>query len=99
MRLRRADVQTAQQQVIDSVQAAVKADNAMLKAGLCVESDQKIFHKLLRINKIYKFQAALELNAGNENWDAKIRVNAEKDPQIDNDQDGMLRVIYCWKIV
>lgn len=34
-----------------------------------------------------QYHAALEFNAGSTNWDAKIRVNAEKDPQIDNDQD------------
>lgn len=83
-----ADVSNStQQQVIDSVQAAVKADNAMLKAGLYVESDQKNIPQAFADKQKSKFQAALELNAGNENWDAKIRVNAEKDPQIDNDQD------------
>lgn len=83
-----ADVSNStQQQVIDSVQAAVKADNAMLKAGLYAESDQKNIPQAFADKQKSKFQAALELNAGNENWDAKIRVNAEKDPQIDNDQD------------
>ena len=83
-----ADVSNStQQQVIDSVQAAVKADNTMLKAGLYAESDQKNIPQAFADKQKSKFQAALELNAGNENWDAKIRVNAEKDPQIDNDQD------------
>ena len=83
-----ADVSNStQQQVIDSVQAAVKADNVMLKAGLYAESDQKNIPQAFADKQKSKFQAALELNAGNENWDAKIRVNAEKDPQIDNDQD------------
>ena len=83
-----ADVSNStQQQVIDSVQAAVKPDNAMLKAGLYAESDQKNIPQAFADKQKSKFQAALELNAGNENWDAKIRVNAEKDPQIDNDQD------------
>lgn len=27
------------------------------------------------------------MNTGNQNWDARLRINAEKDPQIDNDQD------------
>ncbi len=27
------------------------------------------------------------MNTGNQNWDARLRVNAEKDPKIDNDQD------------
>ena len=83
-----ADVSNStQQQVIDSVQAAVKADNTMLKAGLYAESDQKNIPQAFADKQKSKFQAALELNAGNENWDAKIQVNAEKDPQIDNDQD------------
>lgn len=83
-----ADVSNStQQQVIDSVQAAVKADNTMLKAGLYAESDQKNIPQAFADKQKSKFQAALELNAGNENWDAKIRVNTEKDPQIDNGQD------------
>ncbi|HAI53431.1 MAG TPA: hypothetical protein DCM16_01475, partial [Acinetobacter nosocomialis] len=33
-------------------------------------------------------------NAGGENWDAKIRVNAEKDPQIDNGHDANVEGSY-----
>ncbi|OTG69253.1 hypothetical protein B9T25_01270 [Acinetobacter sp. ANC 4470] len=76
-----------QKKVIDSVQAALKADNHMLKAGLYVESDQKDIPQAFGDKQKAQYQAALEFNAGGENWDAKIRVNAEKNPQIDNDQD------------
>ncbi|MFX8459206.1 capsule assembly Wzi family protein, partial [Acinetobacter baumannii] len=38
-------------------------------------------------NQKSQYQGSLEFNAGGENWDAKIRVNAEKDPQIDSGHD------------
>ena len=76
-----------QQKVIESVQAALKADNATLKAGVYVESDQKNIPQAFGDKQKSQYQAAVEFNAGGENWDAKVRVNAEKDPQIDNDQD------------
>lgn len=78
---------TTQQKVIDSVQAALNADNNMLKAGLYAETDPKAIPQAFGDKQKSQYQAAVEFNAGSENWDAKIRVNAEKDPQIDNDQD------------
>lgn len=78
---------TTQQKVIDSVQAALNADNNMLKAGLYAETDPKTIPQAFGDKQKSQYQAAVEFNAGSENWDAKIRVNAEKDPQIDNDQD------------
>ena len=76
-----------QQKVINSVQAALNADSNMFKAGLFAESDSKSIPQAFGDKQKAQYQAALEFNAGNENWDAKIRVNAEKDPQIDNGQD------------
>lgn len=78
---------TTQQKVMDSVQAALNADNNMLKAGLYAETDPKAIPQAFGDKQKSQYQAAVEFNAGSENWDAKIRVNAEKDPQIDNDQD------------
>ena len=78
---------TAQQKVIASVQAALKAENNMLKAALFAESDPKNIPQAFGDDQKSQYQAALEFNAGGENWDAKIRVNAEKDAQIKNGQD------------
>ncbi|CAB1215749.1 capsule assembly Wzi family protein [Acinetobacter bouvetii] len=79
--------QESQQQVIDSVLAALNADNDMLKASFYAESDSKNIPQEFADKQKSQYQAALEFNAGGENWDAKIRVNAEKDPKIDNGQN------------
>ncbi|MEN8384730.1 capsule assembly Wzi family protein [Acinetobacter towneri] len=76
-----------QQKVIDAVVAHLNANNQLLKASLFAETDQKNIPQGFGDQQKAQYQAGLELNAGNQNWDAKIRVNAEKDPQIDNDQD------------
>ena len=76
-----------QQKVIDAVVAHLNANNQLLKASLFAETDQKNIPQAFGDQQKAQYQAGLELNAGNQNWDAKIRVNAEKDPQIDNDQD------------
>ncbi|MDQ9020036.1 capsule assembly Wzi family protein [Acinetobacter sichuanensis] len=76
-----------QQKVIDSIQNALKADNQMAKVGLFAETDQKNIPQAFGDNQKAQYAASLELNAGGENWDAKLRVTGEKDPQIDNGQD------------
>lgn len=78
---------TNQQKVIDAVVAHLNANNQLLKASLFAETDQKNISQAFGDQQKAQYQAGLELNAGNQYWDAKIRVNAEKDPQIDNDQD------------
>ncbi|WP_312086696.1 capsule assembly Wzi family protein [Acinetobacter variabilis] len=83
-----------QQRVIDSVLAKLTADNQQLKVGLFAESDPKDIPQAFGDQQKAQFQAALEFNAGGENWDAKIRVNAEKDRQIENDQDVNLEGSY-----
>lgn len=75
------------QKVIDAVVAHLNANNQLLKASFFAETDQKDIPQAFGDQQKAQYQAGLELNAGNQNWDAKIRVNAEKDPQIDNDQD------------
>lgn len=85
---------TVQQRVIDSVLAKLKADNQQLKLGVFAETDQKNIPQAFGDQQKAQYQAALEFNAGSANWDAKIRVNAEKDPQIDNDQDVNLEGSY-----
>lgn len=76
-----------QQKVIDAVVAHLNPNNQLLKASFFAETDQKDIPQAFGDQQKAQYQAGLELNAGNQYWDAKIRVNAEKDLQIDNDQD------------
>ncbi|MDC4626399.1 capsule assembly Wzi family protein [Acinetobacter baumannii] len=77
----------AQQKVINSVLNALKADNDTVKVGAFAETDIKNIPQAFSDNQKSQYQGSLEFNAGGENWDAKIRVNAEKDPQIDRGHD------------
>lgn len=77
----------AQQKVINSVLNALKADNDTVKVGTFAETDIKNIPQAFGDNQKSQYQGSLEFNAGGENWDAKIRVNAEKDPQIDSGHD------------
>lgn len=76
-----------QQKVIDSIQNVLKADNQTAKLGLFAETDQKNIPQAFGDSAKAQYVGSLEFNAGGENWDAKLRVNGEKDPQIDNGQD------------
>ena len=77
----------AQQKVIDSIQNALKVDNQTAKLDLFAETDQKNIPQAFGDNTKAQYVGSLELNAGGENWDGKLRVNAEKDQQIDNGHD------------
>jgi hypothetical protein len=86
--LSQANISTpAQQKVINAVLNAIKADNNPVKVGLFVESAEKNIPQAFGDAQKAQYQANLELNAGSENWDGKLRVNAEKDLQIDNSED------------
>jgi hypothetical protein len=76
-----------QQKVIHSIQNALKADNQTAKLGLFAETDQKNIPQAFGDSAKAQYVGSLEFNAGGENWDAKLRVNGEKDPHIDNGQD------------
>ena len=76
----------AQQKVIQSIQSQLTANNTLLKAEVFAESDQKNIPQNFADHQKAQFQAAVELNAGSQNWDARLRVNAETNRQIDNDQ-------------
>ena len=80
-------VNNTQQKVIDSIQNALKVDNQTAKLGLFAETDQKNVPQAFGDDQKAQYVGSLEFNAGGENWDAKIRVNGEKDPQIDNGND------------
>ncbi|PPC58855.1 hypothetical protein AbaMCR8683_01555 [Acinetobacter baumannii] len=77
----------AQQKVINSVLNALKTDNDTVKVGAFAETDIKNIPQAFGDNQKSQYQGSLEFNAGGENWEAKIRVNAEKDPQIDSGHD------------
>jgi hypothetical protein len=85
---------TAQQRVINSVQNALLADNATVKVGLHAETDLTTLPQSFGDQQKSQYQLALELNAGSENWDAKLRINGEKDPLIDNGHDANVEGSY-----
>ena len=76
-----------QQKVIESVKNALKLDNRHVKVSAFAETDLKTIPQAFGDSQKAQYQGALELNAGGANWDAKLRTNIEKDPQIDNGQD------------
>lgn len=76
-----------QQKVIDSIQNALKTDNQTAKLGLSAASDQKNIPQAFGDDTKAQYVGSLEFNAGGANWDAKLRVNGEKDPLIDNGHD------------
>ncbi len=67
----------AQQKVVDSVKHALDADNETVKLGVFAETDQKAMPHTFADQQNAKYQLSAEFNAGGENWDAKLRVNAE----------------------
>ena len=77
----------AQQKVVNSVMANVEAENASTKLALFAETDPQNIPQKFADEQKSQYQAALELNAGGKQWDARLRVNAEKDPIIDHGQD------------
>ncbi|QIC71531.1 capsule assembly Wzi family protein [Acinetobacter indicus] len=78
---------SVQQKVVDAVLTHLNTDNQLLKAALFAETDHKYLPQAFGDQAKSQYQAGLELNAGGSQWDARLRVNAEKDPQIDHDQD------------
>ena len=76
--------QPEQQKVIDSVLASLKADNHLAKVSLYAATDEKQFPQAFAASNKSQYVGALELNAGSENWDAKLKINVEHDPMIDN---------------
>lgn len=77
----------AQQKVVNSVMANVEAEKTSIKLALFAETDPQNIPQKFADEQKSQYQAALELNAGGKQWDARLRVNAEKDPIIDHGQD------------
>ena len=78
---------TAQQKVVNSVMANLEAENTSIKLALFAETDPQNIPQKFADEQKSQYQAALELNADGAQWDARLRVNAEKDPIIDNGHD------------
>lgn len=78
---------TAQQKVVNSVMANLEAENTSTKLALFAETDPQNIPQKFADEQKSQYQAALELNAGGAQWDARLSVNAEKDPIIDHGQD------------
>ena len=77
----------AQQKVINSVMANLEAENTSTKLALFAETDPQNIPQKFADEQKSQYQAAFEINAGGKQWDARLRVNAEKDPIIDNGHD------------
>jgi hypothetical protein len=83
-----------QQKVINSVLNVLQTDNETVKLGLHADTDIKTIPQTFADNQKSQYQASVELNAGGDNWDAKLRVNAEKDPLIDHGHDANVEGSY-----
>ena len=78
---------TTQQKVIQSVRQSLDAENEFLKVEAFAETDPKTIPQAFGDDQKSQYAIAAELNAGGQNWDARLKVKGEKDPQIDTDQD------------
>lgn len=72
----------SQAKVIESVKAAFARDNQLAKASMFVESEQKNLPQHFGDAQKALYVASVEVNGGGENWDGKLRVNAEHDQQV-----------------
>lgn len=78
---------SVQRKVIDQVRSHLETENAPVKLAVFAETDPQNIPQKFADEQNSQYQAALELNAGGVQWDARLRVNAEKDPIIDHGQD------------
>lgn len=85
---------SSQEKVIDAVKIALKQDNIPLTLGIFAESEQKNLPQTFADDVKAQYQVRIEGNASSDNWDAKLRINAEKDLQIDHGQELNLEGSY-----
>lgn len=78
---------SVQRKVIDQVRSHLETENAPVKLALFAETDPQNIPQKFADEQKSQYQAALGLNAGGAQWDARLRVNAEKDPIINHGQD------------
>ncbi len=83
-----------QQKVINSVKNALQADNETVKVGLHAATDLKTIPQTFGENQKSQYQADVEFKSGGESWDAKLRINGEKDPLIDHGHDANVEDSY-----
>lgn len=76
-----------QQKVINSVKSALNRENSAIKLDLSVATDQGYIPQKFGNDNKSQYVAGVELNAGQDHWDARLKINAEKDPIIDNGHD------------
>ena len=78
---------TTQQKVIQSVRQSLEAENELFKIEAFAGTDPKNIPQAFGDDQKSQYAIAAEFNAGGQNWDARLKVKGEKDPQIDHDQD------------
>lgn len=80
-------ISQVQQKVIDSVEKNLGNSNDAAKLALFAETAPQNLPQRFGHEQKSQYHLAIELNMGETQWDARLRVNAEKDLIIDNDQD------------
>lgn len=78
---------SGQQKVIDQVHRQIAIQNGTFKLNLFAESNLKDIPQNFADQQKSQYQIGAEFNVGGENWDAKLKVNGEKKPQIDHGQN------------
>ena len=86
-----------QQRMLELITKQLSRENTTTKLSFFMESDQKKLPQQFADAQKAQYQASFELNAGGETWDAKLRVQAEKDLQIDHDKNWNIEGSYIAK--
>ena len=85
--LAQANIQNAtQQKVVNAILNQLKAENQTLRAGLFASTDDPTLPQAFADTENARHQASLQFNLGNEHWDARLQLNAEKDPLMTDDK-------------
>lgn len=93
--LQQAQVQNpSQQKVLQAVQQHLAGQNTGFKLHALAETEQKNLPQAFADDAKAQYQLGVEGNFSGEHWAAKLKVNAEKDLQIDHDQDFNLEGSY-----
>lgn len=79
--------ENTQQKVIEQIRQHIALQNSTLKLNLFAESDLQHIPQNFADQQKSQYQVGAELNVGGQHWDAKLKVNGEKKPQIDHGHD------------
>lgn len=83
--LSNANVQnTNQQRVIDQIQKTLNLENSTLKVDVQLQSKDRQIPQNFAQSRDAQYLGAVEFNTGSDNWDIKLRANAEGKQIIDN---------------